>query len=44
MMKPGAKWEIVVSAALAYGEKGAGKDIPPNATLLFEVALLSVKG
>jgi len=43
LMKEGAKWEIFVPAALAYGEQGAGRDIPPNATLIFEVELLSVK-
>ncbi|MBN8418125.1 MAG: FKBP-type peptidyl-prolyl cis-trans isomerase [Verrucomicrobia bacterium] len=43
LMKEGAKWEIFVPAVLAYGEQGAGRDIPPNATLIFEVELLSVK-
>ena len=36
MMKPGAKWQLVIPSALAYGERGAGQDIGPDATLLFD--------
>lgn len=43
LMKPGAKWQLVIPAALAYGERGAGQDIGPNATLLFDVELISVE-
>jgi FKBP-type peptidyl-prolyl cis-trans isomerase FklB len=43
LMKPGAKWQIVIPAGLAYGERGAGKDIGPNSTLLFDVELISVE-
>lgn len=43
LMKPGAKWELVVPAKLAYGENGVGQIIGPNATLLFEVELLSLE-
>jgi FKBP-type peptidyl-prolyl cis-trans isomerase FklB len=43
MMKPGAKYQLFVPASLAYGERGAGGDIGPNETLIFEVELLEVK-
>ncbi len=41
LMKVGSKWQLVVPAGLAYGEKGAGGAIGPEATLIFEVELLS---
>jgi FKBP-type peptidyl-prolyl cis-trans isomerase len=43
LMKPGAKWEIYIPSNLAYGEQGAGAVIPPNATLVFTIELISVK-
>jgi FKBP-type peptidyl-prolyl cis-trans isomerase FklB len=43
LMKEGSKWQLFIPPDLAYGEKGAGRDIGPNATLIFEVELVSIK-
>jgi len=43
LMPVGSKWQLFVPADLAYGERGAGAEIGPNATLIFEVELLSIE-
>ena len=43
-MKVGGKARLTCPPAIAYGSSGAGGVIPPNATLVFEVELLAIKG
>lgn len=43
LMEVGSEWQLFVPTELAYGERGAGEVIGPNATLVFDVELLSIE-
>jgi FKBP-type peptidyl-prolyl cis-trans isomerase FklB len=43
LMPVGSKWQLFIPSGLAYGDRGAGADIGPNSTLIFEVELLSIQ-
>ena len=42
-MKPGGKRTIIIPAPHGYGATGSGSVIPPNATLIFDVEMVSLK-
>ncbi|HVI08735.1 MAG TPA: FKBP-type peptidyl-prolyl cis-trans isomerase [Candidatus Binatia bacterium] len=43
LMPVGSKWQVFIPSDLAYGERGAGANIGPNSTLIFEVELISIQ-
>jgi FKBP-type peptidyl-prolyl cis-trans isomerase len=43
MMKEGAKWQLVIPANLAYGDRGIGNIIGPNETLMFDIELVAIE-
>jgi FKBP-type peptidyl-prolyl cis-trans isomerase FklB len=43
LMPVGSKWQLFIPSSLAYGERGAGGDIGPDSTLIFEVELMSIQ-
>jgi len=43
LMEEGAKWQLFIPSNLAYGDRGAGQAVGPNAVLIFDVELLSIQ-
>ena len=43
LMQIGAKWKVFIPPVLAYGERGAGPNIGPNETLIFDIELIDIK-
>ena len=42
MMPVGSKWQLYIPYELAYGERGAGDDIKPYSTLIFDIELVGI--
>lgn len=43
LMPTGSKYRLYIPSELGYGARGAGADIPPHATLIFDVELISIR-
>jgi FKBP-type peptidyl-prolyl cis-trans isomerase FklB len=43
LMPVGSRWQLFISPDLAYGERGSGQIIPPEATLIYEIELIQIK-
>ena len=43
LMPVGSKWKLFIPSSLGYGARGAGGSIPPHATLIFDVELISMR-
>lgn len=43
LMPVGSKWQLFIPSELAYGERGAGRQIGPNATLIFDIELVGIQ-
>ena len=43
LMPAGSLWELTIPSELAYGRRGAGKDIPPDSVLIFELELVDIR-
>jgi FKBP-type peptidyl-prolyl cis-trans isomerase len=43
LMPVGSRWQVFIPSRLAYGEKGSGRKIGPNATIVFDMELMAIK-
>ena len=42
-MHEGDRWEVYIPSEMGYGERGAGRDIPGNSSLIFEIQLIKIQ-